>query len=149
MDLAPDFNEFCGLLRARNVEFMIVGAHALAFHGHPRFTGDLDILIRPSLANAERLLSAIADFGFSNVPLTAAQVIEPRRLIEMGVAPVQIHVMSDISGVSWDEAWATREVGRLGNEDVAFIGRDALLRNKRAAGRPQDLADLEALREPE
>ena len=149
MDLAPDFNEFCGLLRARHVEFMIVGAHALAFHGHPRFTGDLDVLIRPTLANADRLLSALADFGFDDVPLTAAQVIEPRRLIEMGVAPVQIHVMSEISGVSWDEAWATREVGRLGDEDVAFIGRDAFVRNKRAAGRPQDLADLEALREPE
>jgi hypothetical protein len=149
LDLAPDFNEFCALLRARHVEFVIVGAHALAFHGHPRYTGDLDILVRPTIQNAERLLSAIADFGFDDVPLTPAQVIEPARLIEMGVAPVQIHVMSEISGVPWDEVWMTREMGRLGFENVAFIGREAFIRNKRAAGRAQDIADIEALRDSE
>jgi hypothetical protein len=149
LDLAPDFSEFCALLRARHVEFVIVGAHALAFHGSPRFTGDLDVLIRPTIENAERLLQAISDFGFDDVPLTPAQVIEPARLIEMGVAPVQIHVMSDISGVTWEEVWNTRDSGRLGPEQVAFIGREAFLRNKRAAGRPRDLADIDALREPD
>jgi hypothetical protein len=102
LDPAPDFSEFCGLLRANSVEFVIVGAHALAFHGHPRFTGDLDILIHPTIANAERLLATIAAFGFDDVPLTPAQVIEPTRLIEMGVAPVQIHTKpaaSDLSGI--------------------------------------------------
>lgn len=149
MDLAPDFNEFCGLLRARHVEFVIVGAHALAFHGAPRFTGDLDILIRPTIDNAGRLLMAIADFGFDDVPLEPAQVIEPARMIEMGVAPVQIHVMSHIDGVSWDEVWSTRESGRFGSDQVAFIGRSAFLRNKRASGRPKDLADIDALRDAE
>lgn len=146
MDLAPDFSEFCALLRAHRVEFVIVGAHALAFHGAPRFTGDLDILIRPTADNAERLLDAIKAFGFTSVPLTAEQVIEPARLIEMGVAPVQIHVMSQIDGVPWEEVWQTHVTGRLGSQDVAFIGREAYLRNKKAAGRPKDLADIEALR---
>lgn len=147
MDLAPDFNEFCALLRAHRVEFVIVGAHALAFHGAPRFTGDLDILIRPTEENATRLMGAIEAFGFPRPPLSAADVIQPVRMIEMGVAPVQIHVMSHVDGVSWDEVWASRETGPLGSETVPFIGRDAFIRNKRASGRPKDIADIEALRD--
>ena len=147
MDLAPDFSEFCALLRARAVDFVIVGAYALAFHGAPRFTGDLDILIRPTEENARGLLLAIADFGFPTVRLSPAQIIEPTRIIQMGIPPVQIHVMSHIDGVSWDEVWRTREMGSFGSQDVAFIGRDAYLRNKRASGRPKDLADIDALRD--
>jgi hypothetical protein len=149
LDLAPDFNEFCGLLNARGVEFVIVGAHALAFHGAPRFTGDLDILVRPTESNAQRLLQAIGEFGFPTNSLSVAKIVSPRSIIEMGVVPVQIHVMSQIDGVTWDEVWASREVGPLGTRGVAFIGREAFLRNKRAAGRPKDLADIEALRESE
>lgn len=149
MDLAPDFDEFCALLTARAVEFVIVGAHALAFHGAPRFTGDLDILVRPTADNGARLLAAIADFGFPTAALNPADIVEGSKVIEMGVAPVQIHVMSAIDGVSWDEVWATREVGPFGSGSVAFIGRDTFLRNKRAAARPKDLADIDALREPE
>jgi len=146
LNLAPDFNEFCGLLNAHHVEFVIVGSHALALHGAPRFTGDLDILIRPTEANARRLLMTIAEFGFPEVPLTPAQIISPGKIIEMGVPPVQIHVMSQVDGVSWDEVWSGRETAPFGSNAVAFIGRDEYLRNKRAAGRPKDLADIEALR---
>ncbi|MBK5296972.1 MAG: hypothetical protein JJE40_07435 [Vicinamibacteria bacterium] len=149
MDLAPDFDEFCALLTAREVEFVIVGAHALAFHGAPRFTGDLDILVRPTEENGRRVLAAIADFGFPAAPLTAADIAGGTKVIEMGVAPVQIHVMSQIDGVTWDDVWGGREVGSFGPRAVAFIGREAFLRNKRAAGRPKDLADVDALREPE
>ena len=147
MDLAPDFNEFCALLNARAVEFVIVGAHALAFHGAPRFTGDLDILVRPTEENGERLLRAVADFGFPTSPVTPADIKIGRKVIEMGIPPVQIHVMSMIDGVTWDEVWETRAMGPLGSGAVAFIGRDSFLRNKRAAGRPKDLADIDALRE--
>ena len=149
MDLAPDFDEFCALLTAREVEFVIVGAHALAFHGAPRFTGDLDILVRPTEENGRRALAAIAEFGFPTTPLTAADIVGGTKVIEMGVAPVQIHVMSQIDGVTWDEVWASREVGSFGLRAVPFIGREAFLRNKRAAGRPKDLADVEALRKLE
>ena len=145
MDLAPDFDEFIGSLIAHRVEFLIVGAYALAFHGAPRYTGDIDILIRPTLDNASRTLAAIAAFGFPTSDLTAGDLIDSRRMLEMGVEPVQIHIMSSITGVQWDEAWATRAVGTCGRHEMAFIGRDAFLRNKRAAGRPKDLADIDAL----
>jgi hypothetical protein len=145
MDVAPDFDEFIGLLTARGVEFVIVGAYALAFHGVPRFTGDLDLLVRPTLDNAARLLAAIDAFGFPVRGLTPETIVDPRRMLEMGVPPVQIHLMSAISGVDWDEAWSSSIEGPLGVRTVRFLGRDAFLRNKRAAGRPRDLADIDAL----
>ena len=114
MDLAPDFDEFIGSLTAHGVEFVIVGAYALAFHGAPRFTGDLDVLVRPTPDNAARLLSALETFGFPVSELTPEMVADRRRMLEMGVPPVQIHVMSAISGVEWDEAWADRVEGPFG-----------------------------------
>jgi hypothetical protein len=149
VDLAPDFDEFCALLTAHAVDFVIIGAHALAFHGAPRFTGDLDVLVRPTEENGRRLLLALAAFGFPTTPVTASDIAVGRKIIEMGVPPVQVHVMSRIDGVEWDDIWRSRVAGTLGSQSVAFIGRDAFLRNKRAAGRPKDLADVEALREPE
>jgi hypothetical protein len=148
LNLAPDFDEFCGSLIAHGVEFVVVGAYALAFHGAPRFTGDLDVLVRPTLENGRRLLDAIAAFGFPIGPLSPDDIASGLKVIEMGVPPVQLHVMSHIDGVTWDDAWTGRESGQLGSHEVAFIGREAFLRNKRAAGRPKDLADIEALREP-
>jgi hypothetical protein len=145
MELAPDFDEFIGCVNAYGVEFLVVGAYALAFHGAPRFTGDLDILVRPTRENALRLLTALASFGFPVVDLTADAVTDERRMIEMGVPPVQIHVMSAISGVGWSDAWADRVEGPLGRHRVHFLGRETYLRNKRAAGRPKDLADIDAL----
>lgn len=125
-----------------------MGAYALAFHGAPRFTGDPDILVRPTVANGELLLPAIAAFGFPTATATSADIAAGRRLIEMGAPPVQIHVMSQIDGVSWEDVWHTRAHGQIGHRDVPFIGREAFLRNKRASGRPKDLADIDALREP-
>jgi len=145
LDLAPDFDEFCALLLDRRVEFVVVGAHALAVHGAPRFTGDLDVLVRPSVENAERLLAAIHSFGFPDIPMTAAQLVEPRTVLEMGVPPVQIHVMSGVDGVTWDEVWNGRMDAPFGSRIVPFIGRAEFLKNKRAAGRPKDLADIAAL----
>jgi len=145
MDLAPDFDEFIDSLIARGAEFLIVGAYALAFHGAPRFTGDLDILIRPTVENAGRVLAAIAAFGFPAGELQPSDLVDSRRMLEMGVPPVQIHIMSGISGVTWDDAWAERVAGPCGRHLVPFIGRETFLRNKRAAGRPKDLADIDAL----
>jgi hypothetical protein len=145
MELAPDFDEFIGCLTARGVEFAIVGAYALALHGAPRFTGDLDILIRPTPDNAARLLEALGDFGFPVTHLTAEAIVDRRRMLEMGVPPVQIHVMSTISGVEWDEVAADAVEGPLGSHRVRYLGRATYLRNKRAAGRPKDLADIDAL----
>ena len=148
MDLAPDYNAFFASLIAHRVEFVVVGAYALAAHGAPRFTGDIDILIRPTVENGSRFLEALRHFGFPPGALTAEAVIHPDRLIEMGVQPVQIHVMSTITGVTWDDVWTGRMTGQAGDQEVAFIGRAEFLRSKRAAGRPKDLADVEALRTP-
>lgn len=145
MDLAPDFDEFIECLIAHGVEFVIVGAYALAFHGAPRFTGDLDLFVRPTLDNATKLLAAIAAFGFPVQELSPAILMDRRRMLQMGVPPVQLHVMSAISGVEWDEALSDREEGSLGRHRVHFLGRESFLRNKRAAGRPKDIADIDAL----
>ena len=145
MEPAPDFEEFIESLIVHGVEFVIVGAYALAFHGAPRFTGDLDVLVRPTISNAAQLLRAVEAFGFPSVALTPEAVADERRMLQMGVPPVQIHVMSAISGVGWDEVWNGRVEGPFGRHRVPFIGLDAFLRNKRAAGRPKDLADIDAL----
>jgi hypothetical protein len=147
MELAPDFDEFFGSLTAHEVEFLVVGAYALAFHGAPRFTGDIDVFVRPTAVNAGRLLAALASFGFPTGDLRADDITNPERVLQMGVEPVQIHVMSAISGVEWDDAWRGREVGRCGVRDLPFIGRREFILNKRAAGRLKDLADIEALGE--
>jgi hypothetical protein len=147
LTLAPDFDEFCASLIDHRVEFVIVGAHALAFHGAPRFTGDLDVFVNPTEENARRLIAAISAFGFPTDAFTAADIVGGRKVIEMGIAPVQIHVMSHIDGVNWATVWDTHVVGPFGARQLPFIGREAFLRNKRASGRPKDLADIEALRE--
>jgi hypothetical protein len=145
MELAPDFNEFFGSLIAHNVEFLIVGAYALAYHGAPRFTGDIDVLVRPTTDNAKHVLAALASFGFPIGDLRPEDLTNPDRILQMGIEPVQIHVMSSISGVAWDEAWAGRQTGRCGSHDLPFIGRRQFVANKRASGRLKDLADIEAL----
>jgi len=145
MDLAPDFSEFFGLLTEHRVEFVVVGAYALALHGAPRYTGDMDLLVRPTHDNATRLLAAIRAFGFPTDALSADSVVATSCLIQMGTPPVQLHVMSAIDGVSWECVWAGRAVASLDGRDVPFIGRQEFLANKRAAGRTKDLADIEAL----
>jgi hypothetical protein len=145
MDLASDFNEFVACLLAHHVDFVIVGAYALALHGAPRYTGDLDVFVCPTPENASRLLEAVRAFGFPVTELRPDDVLEPTRILQMGVEPVQIHVMSSISGVSWEDAWADRVVSRCGTHEAAFIGREMFLQNKRSAGRPKDLADIDAL----
>ncbi len=145
MELTPDFDEFFSSLIAHGVEFLVVGAYALAFHGAPRFTGDLDIFVRPSPDNATRLLTAIQAFGFPTARLTPADITNPDRIIQLGVEPVQIHIMSAISGVSWEEANAGCATARFGSNPVGILGRSEFLKNKRASGRLKDLADIEAL----
>jgi hypothetical protein len=127
MELAPDFDEFIGSLTAHGVEFVVVVAYALAFHGAPRFTGDLDIFVRPTLDNGARLLVALEAFGFPITNLNPEGISDRRRMLQMGVPPVQIHVMSAISGVEWDEAWSDRVEGYFGSQRVHFMGRETFL----------------------
>ena len=141
---SSDFEELLGFLNARQVRAVVVGGHALAFHGHPRYTKDLDIFIEPTAENAAALLQALGDFGFGNVGLTATD-FSPGKVVQLGVAPNRVDLMTAIDGVSFAEAWTAREAGVFGAVPVFYLGRDAFLTNKRAAGRPQDLADLDRL----
>lgn len=145
MELQKDFEDLCVSLNARVVEYVIVGGYALAFHGAPRFTGDLDIFIRPTAANVERLLAALKDSGFHDVRLDPDDLLRQRKILQLGRQPVQVHIMAFISGVPWETAWDSRESGTYGGTPVFFLGREAFLANKRAVGRTKDLADIEAL----
>jgi hypothetical protein len=144
-----DFEELFECLTARNVRFVVVGGHALAYHGRPRYTKDLDVFVEPTAENAERLLAALEDFGFGGLGLTMSDFDKPGRIVQLGVAPNRIDLLTAIDGVSFDQAWQGRVAGRFGTESVPFLGRRELLANKRAVGRLQDLADIELLESDE
>jgi hypothetical protein len=145
MNLQKDLKELVELLTELDVRFLIVGAFAVAYHGYPRYTADIDLFVDNSVENADRLLEAIRRFGFGNIGLTQEDFVQNDRVIQLGVAPNRIDLLTFISGVSFEEAWATHEVSKLGELSVPFISRDMLKRNKAASGRSQDLADLEHL----
>jgi len=143
--LAKDLREFIELLNSRRVDFIVVGGHAVAFHGHPRFTGDIDFLVRPSPENADRLIDAIRKFGFSDLRLSPNDFTRPNTVVQIGYAPNRIDLLTSISGVDFEEAWTGKDTGELDGLRVFFLGLDALLKNKRATGREQDLVDVNKL----
>ncbi len=145
MALSSDLREFIGLLNTLRVEYLIVGAHSLAFHARPRFTGDLDIWIRPTAENGERALGALREFGFGNLEITAADFTVPEQVIQLGRPPNRIDLLTSISGVSSEAAFTSKVAAQLDSLPVAFLSKELLISNKRAVGRPQDLADLSEL----
>jgi hypothetical protein len=147
MGTQPDFKELLELFNAHRVDYLIVGGYALAYHGAPRFTGDLDLFVRPTPENAARILAALTGFGFGPLDLTPRDFTSPDRVIQLGLPPIRIDLLTSITGVSWQEAEAGRVRGSYGDVPVNFIGRDQFVANKRATGRHRDLADLEALGE--
>lgn len=147
MKIHSDFADFIEELDRHSVQFVVVGAYALASLGAPRFTGDIDIWVRPSAANAKRLLRAVDGFGFTSLALTGKDILSGK-VIQIGHPPVRIDLLTRLDGVTAKEIWAGRRQGELGGRPVFLMGRAALVKNKRAAGRPKDLADLAALGEP-
>ncbi|NPV60473.1 MAG: hypothetical protein HPY75_12555 [Actinobacteria bacterium] len=147
MEVEQDFKELLESLNAHDVEYVIVGAYALAFHGVPRFTGDMDILVRPSPENAARILSALEDFGFGSLGLVPDDFQKPDHVVQLGVSPIRVDILTSITGVTWEEADAGKAIGTYGGVQVRFLGRDQVIANKRALGRKKDLADLESLGE--
>jgi hypothetical protein len=145
MSLNADLREFIELLNSRGVEYVIVGAHSLAFHGRPRYTGDLDILVRPSPENAAKLIALLRDFGFGEADFAESDFTRPEQLIQLGRAPNRIDLLTSISGVSVDDALSSRIATRLEGLPVFVLGKETLIRNKRAVGRPQDIADIQSL----
>jgi len=147
MEVQKDFREFLALLNAHEAKFMIVGDYALVFHGVPRFTGDIDVFVKPDHANAKRTINALADFGFSSIDLAIDDFQDQNKVIQLGLPPVCIDLFTSISGVTWEEADASKEPGLFGDVSVSYIGKKQFIINKRASGRKKDLADLESLGE--
>jgi hypothetical protein len=143
--LPNEWSEFLRSLRAHRVRFLVVGAHALAVHGVPRYTADLDVLVDPTPANARRLGAALTAFGFEALGREHASFAEPDRMARLGVEPLRIDVMTSITGVSFREAWGGRLIVVLNGLPTPFLGKVEFARNKRASGRPKDLADLSLL----
>lgn len=147
MTVQRDFKELLECLNERRVEYVIVGAHALAAHGLVRATGDMDVYLRPTPANAERVLAALADFGFASLDLEVSDLVAPERVIQLGVKPLRVDLITSLSAVTWEEADAGKIEGTYGDVTTWYLGREEFIRNKRAAGRPRDLGDLDSLGE--
>lgn len=147
MEAQQDFRDLLKLFNDHGVEYIIVGAYALAYHGAPRYTGDIDILVRPNVENAQRILRALNDFGFGSVGLTIDDFVNPDKVVQLGVAPVRADIVTSITGVSWEEAAAGQVEGIFGDVVVHYLGRKEFILNKRAIGRKKDQADIEALGE--
>jgi hypothetical protein len=147
MEVQQDFKELLKFFNAHEVDYIIVGAHALAYHGAPRYTGDMDILVRPDSENAQRILRALDEFGFGSLDLTVEDFTTLDKVVQLGVAPVRVDIVTSITGISWEETATGRVEGIYGDVTVYYIGRREFILNKRAIGRKKDLADLEALGE--
>jgi predicted nucleotidyltransferase len=145
MTIAPDFREFAACLNAHEVRYLIVGGYAVAFHGHPRYTKDLDVWIERSSKNARRLMRALEDFGFGSVGLEETDFLEPKQIIQLGRPPLRIDLLTSLTGVAFEECYNEREALDVEGVQLSFIGLERLRANKRATGRYQDLADLENL----
>jgi hypothetical protein len=145
MEVQQDFRDLLVLFNAHEVDYIIVGAHALAYHGAPRYTGDMDLLVRPDPENAQRILQALNEFGFGSLGLVAEDFATSGSVIQLGVAPVRVDIVTSITGVTWEDAAAGQVQGKYGNVPVRFIGRKEFILNKQALGRKKDQADLEAL----
>ena len=146
MPLNKDLREFIALLNSNEVEYLVVGAFAVAYYGYPRYTGDLDLFFRASEQNVRRILSALAEFGFGSLDIRAEDLLSAGNVIQLGVNPNRIDLLNSISGVSFEDAWAARQAGQLDGVTTHFIGWHALIRNKLSTGRSKDLGDADELK---
>ena len=152
MEIRTDFKELLELFSVRSpqdnknkVEYLIVDGYALAFHGAPRFTGDIDLFVRPVRKNAKRILTALNEFGFVSLDLSEEDFTMPGKVVQLGVPPIRIDIVTSISGVSWEKADAGKILGEYDRIPVHFISREDFIANKKSTGRKKDAADIEAL----
>ena len=146
MKIHPDFSDFIAALNNNEVDFVIVGAYALAFHGYPRATGDIDFWVKPTKKNGEGVLRALREFGFGDLAITVEEIISGK-IVQLGYPPVRIDIISKLTGVSPEDIWSNRQAGSFGEHSVFYIGKSLYIKNKRALARHKDLADLELLGE--
>jgi hypothetical protein len=145
MSLSRDFKEFLRSFHSQGVEYLLVGGYAVGHHGHPRATGDMDLWIARAPTNAQRVLAALRDFGFASLPIDAASLSAPDQVIQLGMAPVRIDLLTSVTGLEFADCWAKRDDAVLDGVPVHVLAIEDLRTNKRATGRPRDLDDLERL----
>jgi hypothetical protein len=144
--LNPDFEEMLSCLKGEEVDFLVVGAYALAAHGFPRATGDLDIWVRNSDENAQKVMRALLKFGAPGFNLSVADFTAPDTIVQIGVEPCRIDLLTGIDGVAFDEAWASRVTIRISNLEIEVLSKEHLLKNKLATGRDKDQGDINWLK---
>ena len=145
MKTNSDFRDLLAELNAAAAEYLIVGAHALAVHGHPRASKDLDVWVRSTRENAERVYRALGKFGAPLQDLEVEDLATGGTIFQIGVEPVRVDIITSVDGVEFDEAWPERVHAEYADQPVSVISRNHLIRNKKTVARPQDLADVDAL----
>lgn len=145
LDIPEDFKEFLSFAISRNVRFLIVGGYAYGYYAQPRNTGDIDILIEQSLPNAEAVLAALSDFGFTSLNIQVNELMVPNQVIQLGYSPLRIDILTSIDGVEFQAAYLRRKIISRSGLEIPLISLDDLITNKRATKRPIDLSDLEQL----
>ncbi len=145
MVLNKDFKKFIQLLNDHDVLYLVVGGYAVAFHGYPRYTKDIDLWIWLDESNAEKLLKGLKDFGFGSLDLTVDDFLNPEQVIQLGYPPNRIDILTDLKGINFKECYSSRIEVTVENTTINFINLENLKKNKKATGRYQDLADLENL----
>jgi len=143
---SQDFKEFIELLIKNKAEYLIVGGYAVGIHGHPRYTGDLDIWLNPTLQNAALILKSVNEFGFSSFNLRSEDFTKPGNVIQLGYPPLRIDLLTEIDGVAFSECFENRKEVKIDNLKVNFIGYADLLKNKKESGRPRDIDDIDNLK---
>ncbi len=141
-ELNEDFAEFARLLEEAEVRYLIVGGYSVALHGFPRYTGDIDFFVAVSSENASKLIAVYEKFGFGDLGLQEEDFVRPDYVVEIGREPKKIQVLTGIDGVSFDDAWKNRVEVSINGMPLKFLGKEDLIANKRASGRPKDKIDL-------
>jgi hypothetical protein len=145
INLENDFLDFVKLCNQYHVKYLVVGGYAVSIHGYPRSTKDLDICIEISEENAEKMVKVINDFGFASLKLSKADFLKKDFITQLGHEPIRIDILNDMAGVNFNEAWANKKEIKYEKEKIYFIGYHELLKMKKIAGRPQDIADISKL----
>lgn len=143
--LNRDFKEFLQSLNDNHVRYLVVGGYAVAFHGHPRYTKDLDVWIEMTPENASRIVAALEQFGFGSLGLKVEDFLDADQVVQLGYPPCRIDLISGLEGVDFEDCYSARVSAVIDGVSADFIDLDGLKKNKRATGRPQDLADVENL----
>ena len=143
--LHPEWKDFLELLGSEKVDFVIVGGLAVAFHGRPRFTGDIDVFVRADKSNAERIMKVVERFGFGSVGLKSDDFAAEGFTIQFGREPRRIDILTSITGVAFEAAYASKEIGTIDGLKVPFISRELLIKNKKETARHKDLGDVDTL----